>query len=73
MVVRYHYGNGNSQQKWLFCEYSPVLDIMESIYTLSYLKKYPAALPDQIPWEMFQLEQMKKVLERIDWQIAIEK
>ncbi len=42
-------GNGNPQQKWLFYEYPPVLDIMESIYTLSYLKKYPAALPRAYP------------------------
>ena len=73
MDVRYNFGNRNPQQKWLFCEHPPVLDIIESIYTLSYLKKYPAALPGRVPWEMFQLEQMKNVLERIHWQIAIEK
>lgn len=71
--IRYEDGSGNTHQKWLFYEYPPVLDIMESIYTLSYLKKYPAALPGQIPWEMFQLKEMKNVLKRINWQIAIEK
>lgn len=70
--IRYQDSNGASQQKWLFYEYPPILDIMESIYTLSYLKKYPAALPGQVPWDMFQMDEMKTVLQNIDWQVVIE-
>src|SRR5690554_6472085 len=68
--IRYKDKDGKNHQKWLFYEYPPILDIMESIYTLSYLKKYPAALPGQVPWEMFQMKEMKEVLETIQWQIV---
>lgn len=70
--IRYKDKDGKNHQKWLFYEYPPILDIMESIYTLSYLKKYPAALPGQVPWEMFQMKEMKEVLETIQWQVVIE-
>ncbi len=69
--IRFTTPDGTRHQQWLFYEYPPLLDIMEHIYTLQWIKKYPGIQPGQVPWEALQYEDLKSVLAQITWDIRI--
>ncbi|HLT81652.1 MAG TPA: hypothetical protein VKZ86_11510 [Cyclobacteriaceae bacterium] len=67
--VRFATPDGKQHQQWLFYEYPPLLDVMEYVYTLQWVKRYPGIQPGQMPWEALQYDELKAVLEKVNWEI----
>lgn len=67
--VRFTLPDGRKEQQWLFYEYPPLLDLIESTYMISWAKKYPNIKRGQIPWEAFHYNEMIDVLSEIHWSI----
>lgn len=67
--VRFTTPDGTRHQQWLFYEYPPLLDVMEYVYTLQWVKEYPGIQPGQVPWEALQYQKLKSVLARVNWDI----
>lgn len=67
--VRFTLPDGRKEQQWLFYEYQPLVDIIEEIYTVSWAEKYPGINGGMVPWEEFRYDEIKEVLQKIDWTI----
>lgn len=65
--VRFATPDGKLHRQWLFYEYPPLLDVMEYIYTLQWVKSYPGIRPGQMPWEALQYDELRRVLRQVEW------
>src|SRR5690606_32108574 len=67
--VRFNGPNNKKEQQWLFYEYTPLVDIIEDIYTIRWADKYPGIKGGQMPWEAFYYDEIKEILKVVNWTI----
>jgi hypothetical protein len=58
-------------EKNIYLEYPPLKNYFASIYSGKWALENKKLQPGQVPWEVFQFEKLKKLLQKLNWTLEI--